>query len=102
MPASYANCVMRKALSEVSSAGLTTTELPAASAGATFQAYICAGKFHGNTAPTTPMGSFVIRPRASWPVGAMRPRSEEHTSELQSLMRISYAVFFLTQKHQLS
>src|SRR3546814_9517906 len=25
-------------------------------------------------------------------------RSEEHTSELQSLMRISYAVFFLTQK----
>src|SRR3546814_6700451 len=27
-------------------------------------------------------------------------RSEEHTSELQSLMRISYAVFFLTKKHQ--
>src|SRR3546814_7664585 len=26
------------------------------------------------------------------------PRSEEHTSELQSLMRISYAVFGLTQK----
>src|SRR3546814_7558549 len=28
-----------------------------------------------------------------------RPRSEEHTSELQSLMRISYAVFCLKQKH---
>src|SRR3546814_3677347 len=27
-----------------------------------------------------------------------RPRSEEHTSELQSLMRISYAVFCLKQK----
>src|SRR3546814_3306711 len=27
-----------------------------------------------------------------------RPRSEEHTSELQSLMRISYAVFCLTKK----
>src|SRR3546814_4854022 len=27
-----------------------------------------------------------------------RRRSEEHTSELQSLMRISYAVFCLTQK----
>src|SRR3546814_6925866 len=27
-------------------------------------------------------------------------RSEEHTSELQSLMRISYAVFSLQQKHQ--
>src|SRR3546814_8219893 len=26
-------------------------------------------------------------------------RSEEHTSELQSLMRISYAVFFLTTIH---
>src|SRR3546814_7159761 len=28
------------------------------------------------------------------------PRSEEHTSELQSLMRISYAVFFLKKKKQ--
>src|SRR3546814_2548720 len=27
-------------------------------------------------------------------------RSEEHTSELQSLMRISYAVFCLQTKHQ--
>src|SRR3546814_4569213 len=27
-------------------------------------------------------------------------RSEEHTSELQSLMRISYAVFCLTQKNE--
>src|SRR3546814_3489638 len=29
---------------------------------------------------------------------ARRVRSEEHTSELQSLMRISYAVFCLTKK----
>src|SRR3546814_5878634 len=28
------------------------------------------------------------------------PRSEEHTSELQSLMRISYAVFCLNKKKQ--
>src|SRR3546814_7583494 len=28
-----------------------------------------------------------------------RPRSEEHTSELQSLMRISYAVFCLKNKN---
>src|SRR3546814_5570650 len=28
----------------------------------------------------------------------LKPRSEEHTSELQSLMRISYAVFCLTKK----
>src|SRR3546814_6810168 len=33
--------------------------------------------------------------------GAARPhRSEEHTSELQSLMRISYAVFCLKKKKQ--
>src|SRR3546814_5579451 len=31
-----------------------------------------------------------------WPKCA--PRSEEHTSELQSLMRISYAVFCLKKK----
>src|SRR3546814_10902437 len=30
------------------------------------------------------------------------PRSEEHTSELQSLMRISYAVFCLKKKKQIS
>src|SRR3546814_3065647 len=31
--------------------------------------------------------------------GALCRRSEEHTSELQSLMRISYAVFCLKQKN---
>src|SRR3546814_8849091 len=30
-----------------------------------------------------------------------RPRSEEHTSELQSLMRISYAVFCLKKKKKI-
>src|SRR3546814_10491380 len=30
-----------------------------------------------------------------------RPRSEEHTSELQSLMRISYAVFCLKKKNNI-
>src|SRR3546814_9413477 len=32
---------------------------------------------------------------------AERRRSEEHTSELQSLMRISYAVFCLKKKKQI-
>src|SRR3546814_9681683 len=32
----------------------------------------------------------------------VRSRSEEHTSELQSLMRISYAVFCLKKKIQLN
>src|SRR3546814_1350542 len=34
--------------------------------------------------------------------GVMWQRSEEHTSELQSLMRISYAVFCLKKKTQIS
>src|SRR3546814_3787447 len=33
-------------------------------------------------------------------VGATLDRSEEHTSELQSLMRISYAVFCLKKKNK--
>src|SRR3546814_1665453 len=33
-------------------------------------------------------------------LGLIVPRSEEHTSELQSLMRISYAVFCLKKKNK--
>src|SRR3546814_8252508 len=44
------------------------------------------------------------RTRAAGPASTIfapaRNRSEEHTSELQSLMRISYAVFCLKQKIQ--
>src|SRR3546814_4824801 len=46
-----------------------------------------------------------LSPRFSWPVASIAhpaaagtARSEEHTSELQSLMRISYAVFCLKKK----
>src|SRR3546814_7566078 len=35
-----------------------------------------------------------------WKAGHAARRSEEHTSELQSLMRISYAVFCLKKKKQ--
>src|SRR3546814_18358538 len=38
---------------------------------------------------------------ARQPIVRARPRSEEHTSELQSLMRISYAVFCLKKKTDL-
>src|SRR3546814_8234156 len=44
---------------------------------------------------TTPEVAF--RPNRV-PLGPRRTRSEEHTSELQSLMRISYAVFCLKIK----
>src|SRR3546814_1423432 len=37
-----------------------------------------------------------------WKAVARFSRSEEHTSELQSLMRISYAVFCLKKKNQVS
>src|SRR3546814_3756642 len=40
---------------------------------------------------------YVTMPTESQPHGG-RGRSEEHTSELQSLMRISYAVFCLKKK----
>src|SRR3546814_10620991 len=39
-----------------------------------------------------------MRPRSRPPGHPPHPRSEEHTSELQSLMRISYAVFCLKKK----
>src|SRR3546814_9565620 len=42
-------------------------------------------------------GPRLPRHRLSRPLS--RPRSEEHTSELQSLMRISYAVFCLKKKN---
>src|SRR3546814_8145168 len=45
----------------------------------------CAGCATSTTSPTPP-----------W----CRRRSEEHTSELQSLMRISYAVFCLKKKNK--
>ncbi len=44
------------AVSGVVSAGLSTTVLPQASAGAIFQASISSGKFHGMTWPATPSG----------------------------------------------
>src|SRR3546814_1998191 len=43
--------------------------------------------FQGFNAPDSPSSA-----------GGRSSRSEEHTSELQSLMRISYAVFCLTKK----
>src|SRR3546814_7861355 len=46
---------------------------------------------------TVPLPS-VVRLRSFVKVPYRRRRSEEHTSELQSLMRISYAVFCLKKK----
>ena len=60
-------------MSGVSSAGLSTTALPAASAGAKPHDAIVIGKFHGTMMPTTPYGSWKVtsRPPATgicWPL----------------------------------
>src|SRR3546814_3013856 len=47
-------------------------------------------------APACRCAQYAPRRRGAEP--AVAPRSEEHTSELQSLMRISYAVFCLKKK----
>ena len=61
IPASVAISAKRSAVSGVSSAGLSTTVLPAASAGPSFQAAITSGKFQGTISPTTPSGSRTVK-----------------------------------------
>src|SRR3546814_2240355 len=63
------------------------------------------GSAAGPEAPVLSMAGasfFVARPVAAGTAGpaAVQNRSEEHTSELQSLMRISYAVFCLKKKNK--
>src|SRR3546814_5747612 len=43
---------------------------------------------------------YMTRPENQIRLASHIPRSEEHTSELQSLMRISYAVFCLKKKNK--
>src|SRR3546814_2815707 len=55
------------------------------------------GMFHPDPFPNDKI-EFTITPHNYKPYADKLTRSEEHTSELQSLMRISYAVFFLKKK----
>src|SRR3546814_6788003 len=50
------------------------------------------------SARTAPRSHRFQAPEAAGPDACRDRRSEEHTSELQSLMRISYAVFCLKKK----
>src|SRR3546814_1168564 len=50
--------------------------------------------------PAAPLRSSVL-PGAGHDTFSFHRRSEEHTSELQSLMRISYAVFCLKKKKEI-
>ncbi len=56
MPASCSASTILHELSGAAEAGFSTTVLPQISAGASFQAGIALGKFHGVISPTTPMG----------------------------------------------
>src|SRR3546814_5849361 len=70
------------------------------------------GADHRHQSPSAALGLRGAQPQGAAGIGALvrgragagrgvsagDPRSEEHTSELQSLMRISYAVFFLNKK----
>src|SRR3546814_10390147 len=61
------------------------------------------GRPSGPASPQSPDPGPTVRPACATPQpprpGCARPaRSEEHTSELQSLMRSSYAVFCLKNK----
>src|SRR3546814_2123334 len=53
---------------------------------------------HDALANPTHLGGAAEEARQLWRWHAIEERSEEHTSELQSLMRISYAVFCLKTK----
>src|SRR3546814_4320101 len=61
------------------------------------------GLFIHSLVPAMPLAvafalAAVVSPTDPIAVSAIAQRSEEHTSELQSLMRISYAVFCLKKK----
>src|SRR3546814_1273325 len=67
----------------------------------------CEGSEHGHVqdvsleslaALVSLRGGYALVPALAHERLASMPRSEEHTSELQSLMRISYAVFCLKKK----
>ena len=79
-PASTASSPMRIAVRGVSSAGLRTTVLPAASAGANPHAAMGIGKFQGTMMPTTPSGSWNVTsvPPAT---GICRPKSRSGAAE---------------------
>src|SRR3546814_1305722 len=72
---------------------------------ARFLARHCDGKIHALKArPALRLGEKRVDVEIAFGIvrdcciGCARERSEEHTSELQSLMRISYAVFCLKKK----
>src|SRR3546814_9810945 len=71
--------------------------------GTTIWSPLASGLLSGKYNDGVPADSRLAQPGYEWlregVLGHGDERSEEHTSELQSLMRISYAVFCLKQKN---
>src|SRR3546814_6799112 len=64
---------------------------------------ICPSCSRSNPHPrTAAAGAYPRRPEPPRHIRMVHDRSEEHTSELQSLMRISYAVFCLKKKKNIN
>src|SRR3546814_9454997 len=62
-----------------------------------------AGRWRGSCVRAASVGRSAAAEAAAWKFRDLAPdppRSEEHTSELQSLMRIPYAVFCVKKKNQ--
>src|SRR3546814_8963722 len=82
--------------------GEATLRHESAIAGRMTDQLICSGKIDGEVSRITVIYSDEARLQLECPVQFASimyfDRSEEHTSELQSLMRISYAVFRLKKK----
>src|SRR3546814_4810924 len=78
-----------------SKAGPTHYSLP-------FVAFHCQRRIYSTSRPSFAHAACVltaIHPYAELAPVGKEDRSEEHTSELQSLLRTSYAVFCLKKKH---
>src|SRR3546814_5564526 len=73
----------------------------AARAGLITGTLLAIARISGETAPLlfTSLNNQFWSTDMNAPMANLPVRSEEHTSELQSLMRISYAVFCLTKKN---
>ena len=75
MPASRASSPSRIAVNGDALAGLSTTVLPAASAGPSFHEAMYIGKFHGTIAPITPIGSRSVSSMPGRPTGIVSPKT---------------------------
>src|SRR3546814_3305593 len=74
---------------------LFRTNRPEPRGGQAKRTALMGGRRNGLWLHRSPASSLSHRPPVVDPIASRSPRSEAHTSELQSLLRISYAVFGL-------